>query len=290
MRFTLLTIGPSPQGLVANLGQGKLSILNSTPAILKQLFDSRFAVPLQVEGTQTLSQSTFLPNTIRVSQVIALAKPIATPTFFAPITTQQAKAAPVPKFQTFSSGPPQTAALFGIPNPLKFIPDIVRKVAPFIPIPGAGLIPQLFPQQPSAPRFAPLPSRCIPPFFLNVVTGQCELDLVPGPGGGGVGPQRTRMFGDAVMGQFGVALEPAAENITRLDCPPGMRLGKDDLCYNNSQLRNSERKWPRGRRPLLTGGDLNAISKAKRAATRLDNAMKNTRAIGLLKPAPKKRR
>jgi len=102
--------------------------------------------------------------------------------------------------------------------------------------------------------------------------------------------ERPDFFGDAVMGQYGVALEPGVMVIERTVCPDGMLVATDGLCYNRSQLRNKERRWPKGRRPLLTGGDLNAISKAKRAATRLHNATSSVRAIGLLKPAPKRRK
>jgi len=97
-------------------------------------------------------------------------------------------------------------------------------------------------------------------------------------------------FGDAVMGQYGVALEPAFMTIERTVCPDGMLVATDGLCYNRSQISNKERMWPKGRRPLLTGGDLNAISKAKRAATRLHNATASVRAIGLLKAPPRRRK
>jgi hypothetical protein len=42
-----------------------------------------------------------------------------------------------------------------------------------------------------------------------------------------------------------------------------MVLGKDNLCYNKRDLYKRDRKWNPGRKPLLTGGDLNVLRKAK---------------------------
>ena len=71
------------------------------------------------------------------------------------------------------------------------------------------------------------------------------------------------------------------------DCGPGAVLAKDGLCYNRRDLRNNERKWPKGRRPLLTGGEMRAISTAASAAKRLEKKQKQLRSLGLLKPLPK---
>ena len=140
-----------------------------------------------------------------------------------------------------------------------------------------------FPQISAPPIFG----RCIPPFFSDG-QGGCELDLVPGPGGGGTGT--TRDFGGAVMGRYGAAEVPGQAMIRRLDCRPGMILGDDDLCYNRSQIKNSERQWPRGRRPLLTGGDMRAISVAARAGARLERTTKRLQKIGLMKKPSKPQR
>ena len=133
---------------------------------------------------------------------------------------------------------------------------------------------------------------CIPPFFRNSETGKCELDLIPGPGGGGTGPQRDIMggrqpvggpVGEAVMGRYGAGLVPGSRMIDRAICLRGMQLGNDGLCYNKGQIKNSERMWPRGRRPLLTGGDMRAISIASRAANRLTRTAVRLQEIGLIK-------
>lgn len=97
-------------------------------------------------------------------------------------------------------------------------------------------------------------------------------------------------FGDAVLGQFGAALEPGLRDMSTLVCPRGTVLGVDNLCYNKRDLKNSERKWPRGTRPLLTGGDMRAIRIASRAANKLQAKQKQLREMGMLPPATKARR
>jgi len=85
------------------------------------------------------------------------------------------------------------------------------------------------------------------------------------------------------MGQYGAGMVPDVEMIKRASCLRGMVLGSDGYCYNTSQLSNKERMWARGRKPLLTGGDMAAISKAARAAGRLQRTQKKLEKIGLLK-------
>jgi len=122
------------------------------------------------------------------------------------------------------------------------------------------------------------PTGCPPLMFFNAATGKCELDLIPGPGGGGVGSIRS--FGPAVMGFYGAAIEPGTLPISRRTCPRGTVLGKDGLCYN--KISNSDRMWPKGRAPLLTGGDLNAITRAKRASTKIQNKVRDLQGMGML--------
>lgn len=128
--------------------------------------------------------------------------------------------------------------------------------------------------------------RCIPPWFDDG-SGGCTLDLVPGPGGGGTGSNRD--IGQTVMGRYGAGEMPGNLVVNRAVCRPGMVVGDDGICYNKSQLKNSEREWPRGRRPLLTGGDMRAISTAARAGKRLEGATKRLQKIGLMKKANRPR-
>jgi len=143
---------------------------------------------------------------------------------------------------------------------------------------------------------------CTAPSRINPRTGRCEVPtagvggaiarFLPG-GKTGFEPRATAFtgpVGDAVMGQFGAALQPGVMTIERSVCLPGMQLAKDGLCYNKGAITNSQRMWPRGRRPLLTGGDMRAIGVAARAGAKLDRTTKRLRALGMMKklPAPRK--
>ncbi len=136
------------------------------------------------------------------------------------------------------------------------------------------------------------PSGCPPLMKPNPVTGKCEFFLGDRPGRDSaplqIGPGTG--VGDAVMGRYGAGLEPGSRIIDRAICLRGMVLGNDDICYNRKQIRNSDRMWPRGRRPLLTGGDMRAISIASRAASRLTRTAVRLQEIGLIKkPVARKR-
>lgn len=129
-------------------------------------------------------------------------------------------------------------------------------------------------------------SRCIPPFFPKP-GGGCEIDLVPGSGGGGRGPI-GRDQGEVVMGRYGAGMVPVLEERDTRTCLPGMVLGNDGICYNRRDIKNAEREWPKGRRPLLTGGDRNAITKAARAARAIQRTTKSLQKMGML-PKPSSR-
>ena len=66
-------------------------------------------------------------------------------------------------------------------------------------------------------------------------------------------------------------------------------MGTDGLCYNKRDISNKERFWPRGRRPLLTGGEMRCISIASSAAKKLQRKQKQLRELGLLKAPPTRR-
>jgi len=95
--------------------------------------------------------------------------------------------------------------------------------------------------------------------------------------------------GEAVMGRFGAALEPGSKIIDRAICLRGMVLGNDGLCYNKTGFRNSDRMWPRGRRPLLTGGEMRAIGIASSAAKRVERTKKRLESMGMLRKAAPRR-
>jgi len=124
-----------------------------------------------------------------------------------------------------------------------------------------------------------------PPGFSNV-NGRCEENR---PGVTGAiqrflpgGSSGTVPFGSAEMGQFGAGLQPAVSTTTTRNCPRGAVLGMDGLCYNRRDIRNADRAWPRGRRPLLTGGEMRCISVAARAANKIKTKTKQLQSMGML--------
>jgi len=89
--------------------------------------------------------------------------------------------------------------------------------------------------------------------------------------------------GDAVMGRYGAGMVPGSMPIDRAICLRGMQLGNDGLCYNKGAISNKQRMWPAGRRPLLSGGEMRAISIAATAGRRLERTTKRLQRIGLMK-------
>ncbi len=114
-----------------------------------------------------------------------------------------------------------------------------------------------------------------PDGFVRNQFGVCEFVGSPGDvSTGGTGVVATPIA--ATSGGGGVA--PAVSTRTVLRCPSGMVLGKDNRCYRS--LPKRDRKWNPGRKPLLTGGEMNAIAKAARAAKKLKSAEKRLAKAG----------
>ena len=118
------------------------------------------------------------------------------------------------------------------------------------------------------------PGPCMPPLIRNP-EGQCVSAISP------LGA-RT-LVGEATMGRYGAALIPGSQIVDRATCLRGMQLGNDGLCYDKRNITNKQRMWPAGRKPLLTGGQMNAISIAARAAKRLEVTTKRLQRMGMMK-------
>lgn len=118
---------------------------------------------------------------------------------------------------------------------------------------------------------------CILPFRLDPVTNTCKIFLGDRPG-----PNGDVAVGEAVMGRYGAGMTAGIRVIDRAVCLRGMQLGNDGVCYNKGAIKNSERMWPAGRKPLLTGGDMNAISIAARAGRKLDATTQRLQRLGLM--------
>jgi len=121
--------------------------------------------------------------------------------------------------------------------------------------------------------------ECIWPFRTDPISGECKLFVgdQPGPDGG------TQPGGNgAAPGSPGgpppgrAVLTPAVTPGTRLRCAAGYVLGRDNLCYFGLPRNSKWRKWRPGRRPLFTGGDLNAISRTAKLADRAEEVFKDT--------------
>jgi hypothetical protein len=108
-------------------------------------------------------------------------------------------------------------------------------------------------------------------------TGDCSFFIGEQPG-----PDDSPI-GDPVMGRYGAGYMPGSQIVDRAVCLPGDVVGDDGLCYPRRSLKNDQRAWPRGRRPLLTGGEMRAISIAHRAAGRLTRTAVRLQDIGLIK-------
>ena len=143
-------------------------------------------------------------------------------------------------------------------------------------------------------RLRPVPST----FGLHpgggVAVAPCDFPMETAPDGSCREPTVDRYgrplgVGEAVMGRYGAALEPGVKIVERSVCLAGMQLGDDGFCYNKGAISNKQRMWPRGRRPLLTGGDMRAIGIAARAGSKLDRTTKRLRSLGMMKALPKGR-
>jgi len=123
---------------------------------------------------------------------------------------------------------------------------------------------------------------CIPPFRRDP-SGKCSLFLGDQPG------RDDAPVGGAVMGRYGAAYVPGSMIVDRAVCLKGDVVGDDGLCYPKKSLTNKERAWPRGRRPLLTGGEMRAISVARRAAGRFERTQKSLQKMGMIKKPSSRR-
>jgi len=126
---------------------------------------------------------------------------------------------------------------------------------------------------------------CLDPRLVRAPDGHC---VAPGSGHfrehfGGESGVGAVPVGEAVMGRYGAGLRPGSMVIDRAVCLKGMQLGNDGICYNKSQISNQQRQWPAGRKPLLSGGDMRAISIAARAGRRLEGATKRLQRLGMMK-------
>lgn len=183
---------------------------------------------------------------------------------------------------------------FSFINPLIGIAEAATGIdIPFLGPRRSAPVAQVIPRSPT-PRAFPIPSRitnqpvpgsnfggpCGPGFEMR--GGRCVARLE------GVVATMARAIPGGQTG-FGAVGEPFVQTVQRRQCPRRHVLGADGLCYPKRGFKNADRWWPAPRKPLLTGGDLNAIATAARAAKRLTAAQKRLQKMGMLpKPAPRR--
>jgi len=156
-----------------------------------------------------------------------------------------------------------------------FAPVVTTLIPGFIP--GGGLVVEGLKAARNARRprnfrsFAPglpdCPPGSVPDGFggclspADIASSRPQLPPTPG-----ITTPAERSIGaefQAVVGAFDMpAMAPFAETRIVLDCPPGMVLGKDDLCYPSAVLRRNSRfrKWRSVPRPSISRRDERALS------------------------------
>ena len=118
---------------------------------------------------------------------------------------------------------------------------------------GNGIIPSLTPTN-GAGQSCPSP----------LVRDQSGICVSPGsPGDASTNP------GGVTDGLYGPARQPIRVQSSRLECPDGFVLGKDDKCYNNLGPNSPHRKWKKGPQPLLTSGQVKTLNEAAKIENRL---------------------
>lgn len=117
------------------------------------------------------------------------------------------------------------------------------------------------------------------PCRTGLIRNQSGRCVAPSGGLGGI-IRRAVPGGSEGLEMSGV---PGTRTIVRRVCPRGSVLGIDGNCHNKRAIRNADRWWPAPRKPLMTGGDLNAIATAARAARRLETAKKRLEKMGMIK-------
>ena len=180
-------------------------------------------------------------------------------------------------------------------EPIKAMPTIRSRIPQVFPASAIPFTRRLPPRTATAPRSQAMPQHRKRDRVLNFFTGGgSDGCIVPGmrrdPNTGEcaffLGEQIGRddaPIGQAIMGRFGAAYQPGSMIIDRAVCLPGDVVGSDGLCYPRRSIKNSDREWPRGRRPLLTGGDMRAISIAHRAGARMTRAAGRLQDMGIIK-------
>ena len=119
----------------------------------------------------------------------------------------------------------------------------------------------------------------------------CEPPLRRGPRGNCIfpgSPVGADVFGgESIIGMHGAGMVAGSRIVDVATCLRGMHLGNDGVCYKKGAITNKERMWPAGAKPLLTGGEMNAIRTADTARGRVARAAGR---LGIVPKAPRRRK
>jgi hypothetical protein len=126
-----------------------------------------------------------------------------------------------------------------------------------------------------------LVSNQCPPGYVRDANGGCRISGMGSYLPGDIGA--PDFVWTPVNGRYGAGVQPFAVDQPRLKCPPGYKLGKDEVCYEC--LAKTERKWNPGTKPFMTGGDLNAVARVRRLKKR---GRKMVTTLGLNPPRARK--
>jgi len=183
-----------------------------------------------------------------------------TPPYFDPVTMTVTPGSGYPGSEGISGSPVVPSAYTDV------IPGIVSAGAEFLGLTGES-------------------SNGDCPGILNLkIAGKCVDvgNLLPGgepaitgQTGSGNGNGNGQAFGGVTKGMYGAGIIPRVDVRAVRRCPKKYVLGDDGVCYKH--LRKSDRAWDPGTKPLLTGGERNAIRRAAAAGRKIARSKKQLR-------------
>lgn len=170
-----------------------------------------------------------------------------------------------------ATGGPVGALCDFLPSPAK---ELCKAGVSFIPQQGGGTSTQT--------------TQNCPAGYTRNAAGQCVTTGVGRYLPGDIGA--PDVVWTAINGAYGAGVTPVLVQRNVRACPAGHVLGKDGVCYR--RLARTNRAHNPGAKPLLTGGDMNAIRRTKRLKKRWSRVAsafnaKVVRSGAKLKKAPK---
>lgn len=187
--------------------------------------------------------------------------PVQIPPF--PLTNSPGGTVPAPT----AGGGFDPCRLLGPPESIQY--QLCAGVGGMIPVPGNPYAPQ----EPNGGGGGGGGVSPCPTGYIKV-GDRC---VSPGDAFPGGDPFTVPAGGGAVQGAFGLpAIQPAVRQQRRLDCPEGMVLGKDNLCYPKQILgrRSKYRKWKGDRKPKVSAREWSQLQKANRTKEKVKEVAK----------------